>query len=99
MFDFTSRYYSVQTATWTSADGEVITYVRRRFLPPLDSQPILASLTTSQGDRLDLIAARTLGAGEQFWRISDANAVMNPLESTRKPGSVINIPMPSPTGK
>jgi len=94
MFDFTSRYYSIATATWTNSDGEVITYVRRRFLPPLDSIPILATVTTSQGDRLDTIASRTIGQGEQFWRLSDANTPLNPFDSAAQPGERIAIPMP-----
>ena len=94
MFDFTSRYYSIDTATWTNPEGEVITYVRRRFLPPLDSMTILATVTTSESDRLDLIASRTIGQGEQFWRLSDANTPMNPFDSTAEPGELVAIPMP-----
>ena len=34
MFDPTSRYAAIETATLTDADGRVIAYERRRFLPP-----------------------------------------------------------------
>jgi nucleoid-associated protein YgaU len=33
-----------------------------------------------QSDRLDLIAARTLGDPLLFWRIADANDAMNPFD-------------------
>jgi hypothetical protein len=99
MFDFTSRYYYIDTATWTGPDGEPIIYIRRRFLPPLDSLPVLAVVKTTQGDRLDIIAARTLGAGELFWRLSDANTGMNPFDSTATVGSLVAIPMPQPPSK
>ncbi len=99
MFDFTSRYYSIETATFTSAAGETVTYVRRRFLPPLGALPVLATISTVEGDRLDLIAGRTLGAGEQFWRLSDANPPMNPFDSTAQVGTAIDIPMPQSPGQ
>ena len=99
MFDFTSRYYALDTAMWTGPDGEPITYVRRRFLPPLESLPVLAVVKTAEGDRLDIIAARTLGAGELFWRLSDANTAMNPFDSTATVGNLVAIPMPQPPSK
>ena len=69
MFDFTSRYNTIETATFTDTDGRVVTYKRRRFLPPIETMQILAEITVTQGDRVDLITARTLGAPEQFWRV------------------------------
>ncbi len=98
MFDFTSRYYSIQTATLTDADGRVLVYVRRRFLPRFETLQILADVTVTQGDRLDVITARTLGAPEQFWRVCDANSAMNPADLTAEIGRVVHIPMPQAQG-
>ncbi len=98
MFDFTSRYYSIQTATLTDANGHVLVYVRRRFLPRLETLQILADVTVTQGDRLDVITARTLGAPEQFWRVCDANSAMNPVDLTAEIGRVVHIPMPQAQG-
>ena len=95
MFDYTSRYASLETATLTTADGRMVTYVRRRFLPPLDTQQIVAEVTVSDPDRLDLITARTVGAPEQFWRIGDANVALNPFDLTATPGDRERIPAPS----
>lgn len=95
MFDYTSRYTTIETATLTTADGRTVTYVRRRFLPPLDTLQIIAEVTVSDPDRLDLITARTVGAPEQFWRIGDANVALNPFDLTATPGERVKIPAPS----
>lgn len=95
MFDYTSRYANLETATLTTADGRIVTYVRRRFLPPLDMLQIVAEVTVNDPDRLDLITARTVGAPEQFWRIGDANVALNPFDLTATPGDRIRIPAPS----
>jgi len=55
---------------------------------------VLAEVTVSQGDRLDLITARTLGDPEQYWRICDANEAMNPPDLTDEPGEVLRVPVP-----
>jgi hypothetical protein len=95
MFDLTSRYAALETATYTTPDGlRTLAYKRRRFLPQADTLPLLVEVTVNDGDRLDLIAARTIGAPEQFWRIADANNAMNPTELTATPGNVLRVPIP-----
>lgn len=96
MFEHTSRYYQIETAQLTGPDGRVIAYKRRRFLPQGETLPLLVEVTVTQGDRLDLIAARTLGDPEQFWRICDANDALDPLELTAEAGRVIRVPIPQP---
>jgi hypothetical protein len=96
MFEPTSRYASIETAKWSTDDGRVITYKRRRFLPPPESLALLVEVTVAQADRLDLIAARTLGDPEQFWRICDASGAMNPAELTAEPGGTVRVPAPQP---
>jgi hypothetical protein len=95
MFDYTSRYANLETATLTTGDGRAVTYVRRRLLPPLDTLQIVAEVTVNDLDRLDLITARTVGAPEQFWRIGDANGALNPFELTAVPGARVRVPAPS----
>lgn len=94
MFAPTSRYYSLDTATHTTRDGRRIAYVRRRFLPRGETRPLLVEVTVTDGDRLDLIAARNLGDPEQFWRIADANDAMNPFDLTEEPGAVLRVAIP-----
>ena len=94
MFTHTSRYYSLETVTLTTTDGREIAYKRRRFLPNPSAMQILAEVVVTQGDRLDLITAKTLGDPEQFWRICDINNAMNPFDLTNEIGRRLGIPLP-----
>ena len=96
MFDSSSRYAAVETATLRDVDGRVVAYVRRRFLPQGAGLPLLIEVDVVQGDRLDLITARTLGDPEAFWRICDANNALDPAELTRAPGRRLRVPLPQP---
>jgi nucleoid-associated protein YgaU len=94
MFQHTSRYYSLETAQLTTPDGRSLAYKRRRFLPAGDQMPLLAEVTATRDDRLDLITAQTLGDPEQFWQIGDANNAMYPPDLLTEPVQVLRIPMP-----
>jgi nucleoid-associated protein YgaU len=96
VFDVTSRYFGLATAVHVGADGRELSYVRRRFVPAGDTLPLLAEVTVEQGDRLDLIAARTLGVAEAFWRIADANDALDPDVLTAQPGRRLRVPVPQP---
>ena len=98
MFDHTSRYFPLDTRFWIGQDGEPVPYKRRRFLPQPESLPPLAVWPVAQGDRFDLISARTLGDSQAFWRIADANRIMDPNELADTPGRRLIIPMPQPIG-
>jgi hypothetical protein len=92
----TSRYAGIPLARHTLPDGREVAYVRRRFIPPAGALPLLAEVTVIQGDRLDTVAARTLGDPEQFWRIADANEAMDPFALTDVPGRLLRVPFPQP---
>ncbi len=96
MFDVNSRYYGLDTGVYVTADGRELPYVRRRFVPPGETLPLLAEVTVAQGDRLDLITARTLGVAEAFWRVADANNALDPAALTAEPGRRLRIPVPQP---
>jgi hypothetical protein len=96
VFDYTSRYYPLETALWSGPDGRTVPYKRRRLLPQPESLQPLARWPVVQGDRFDLIAARTLGDSQAYWRIADANRVMDPNELAETPGRHLLIPMPQP---
>jgi hypothetical protein len=97
MFDPSSRYYPLPTATLTrrDADGKEheVRYVRRRFLPPLSASTLLLEHRFTQGERLDNLTARYLGDPAQFWRVCDANAVLQP-EELEEVGRLIRVAMP-----
>jgi hypothetical protein len=95
MFAPNSRYAALETTSLTTPDGREIAYVRRRFLPRGKDLPKLAEATVEAYDRIDLLAARTLGDPESFWRICDANDAIAPAELIEA-GRRLTIPMPQP---
>lgn len=96
MFDPGSRYANLPIAALTDQEGRHIAYVTRRFLPQGASMPLLVEAQVGQGDRLDLIAARTLGDPEHFWRICDANDALDPWALIQEPGRRLRVPVPQP---
>ena len=96
MFEPTSRYHNIEEREFKTPGGRVITYKSRRLLPAGESLPVLSEVPVKQGDRLDLITARTLGDPQQFWRICDANDVLDPLELIDIPWRRIRIPLSQP---
>ena len=97
MFEPTSRYATIETATLKTAGGDLIAYKRRRFPPRGEDLRLLVEATVAEGDRLDLIAARILGDPEQFWRIVDANDALNPFD-LEQPGDTLRVPIPEAGG-
>jgi hypothetical protein len=97
MFEPTSRYYAIETATLSVRDEEgkerLIAYKRRRFIPSMVGATILLEHTVTQGDRLDNVTARYLGDPIQFWRVCDANGVLRPAE-LEEVGRAIMIALP-----
>ncbi len=94
MFDHTSRYYNLGITTVELPDGRTISYVRRRFLPQGEEMPLLAEVAVVQGERIDLVAYRTLGDPLAYWRVCDANNAMSPSELTEEPGRLLRVPLP-----
>src|ERR1017187_3376792 len=94
MLEPTSRYYPLGTATYEDKQRGEITYIRRRFLPKQMALLTIAEVTVAENDRLDLIAVRTLGPPDQFWRICDANNAMNPFALTDQIGRTLRIVAP-----
>lgn len=94
MFSVTSRYAGLPTAMLVRSNGQTVAYVLRRFIPSADRFALLQEHVVVEGDRLDNITAQYLGDPEQFWRVCDANNVMDPDELTRIIGSRIRITLP-----
>ncbi len=95
MFTRTSRYYGIPLGQLQDIDGEpTVFYVLRRFIPPPDAAPILANHVVVSGDRLDNVTARYLADPEVYWKICDANVVMNPRDATSVLGRTLRIPLP-----
>ncbi len=94
MFDSKSRYYNLETITFTAGDNRIIAYKRRRFLPKGSALQLLTETMVEQSDRLDLVANRTIGDPEQFWRVCDANDAMDPDHLISEAGKKLKVPVP-----
>ncbi len=88
----TSRYHGVEVAVRTR--GRQVPYLRRRLLPRPGGFAAIGEHTVSAGDRPDLLAHQYLGDAEQWWRIADANPVLDPRELTGTPGRKVRITLP-----
>lgn len=94
-FDPTSRYQGVALAVYQPRpELPGVVYARRRFLPRRSQIAIVAEALIEEGDRPELLAARELGDPLLYWRIADANAVIDPFELTDHPGARVLIPLP-----
>jgi hypothetical protein len=94
MFDERSRYRNVPETSLTAPDGRVIAYKQRRFLPRPEDMAIVAELAVGEGDRPDLLAAKAFGDPELYWRLCDANDVLDPAELTAETGRRLRVPAP-----
>ena len=98
IFPANSRYQGLATRIWTSPDGVEIAYLARRILPLPDRSTVLSEYVVAEGDRLDTIAARTIGDPELSWRIADSNRAMDPFALTDPPGRRLRITLPDAVG-
>jgi hypothetical protein len=94
------RYDGLPIAAVTVPDGtgdtREVRYRRRRTLPDPGAMARLDTHAVTEQDRLDLIADRYLGDPLAFWRVADANPVLDPdtLTSPDALGRVLVIPVP-----
>lgn len=93
-FPPTSRYYQVPVLSLHTNDGGKVRYLSRRFVPPSSRFALLRLHFVTEGERLDLIAARELGDPELFWRICDGNDAIRPEDLTAMPGRSLRITLP-----
>ena len=95
LFDASSRYFGIDTLNYVTTAGKQIVYIKRRFLPPDNSFQTLQQHTVTQGERLDVLAAKYLGDPTLFWQLCDANNAMRPEELTETAGRTIRITLPA----
>ena len=93
-FSPASRYYDTPLKTFEAADGSQLVYLARRFVPAASRFATLGMHQVQAGERIDLVAASTLGDPLAFWRLCDANDAMRPDELTAEPGRRLRIPLP-----
>ena len=95
-FPTDSRYYGSSTLTYTTRNGQAVTYLARRFVPQpgAPNYATVAQHAVKQDDRLDLLAANYLGDPLMFWLLCDANGAVRPNTLIETPGTVLNITTP-----
>lgn len=90
-----SRYHPVPLGSHVRGPGDPgVAYVLRRFIPQRRDIAVAAEHIVRSGERPELLAAQTLGDPELYWRLTDANAVVDPFELTDPLGRRVAIPFP-----
>ena len=90
-----SRYYGVPLAVLQRRpEDHGQAYVRRRFIPAAATLTIVARPIVVALDRPDRLGAKYLGDPLLYWRIADANTVVDPNELTDILGRRVSIPLP-----
>ncbi|MEU9793163.1 hypothetical protein AB0E27_21475 [Streptomyces sparsogenes] len=88
-----SRYHDAEIGVHIQPDGTPVRYAKRRLLPPLPTRDEdITDHTVSSGERPDHLGQRYVGDPAAWWRIADANPVLDPRELTAEPGRHIDIP-------
>ncbi|MGW5936873.1 hypothetical protein ACWIG3_32020 [Streptomyces celluloflavus] len=89
-----SRYAGIGIGVYRAADGTEVRYAKRRLLPPLaDAGEESVPHVVSGGERPDQLGQWYFGDPGQWWRIADANPVLDPRELTDEPGAEIAVPL------
>jgi hypothetical protein len=90
-----SRYRGIAQGLFVRDAGDPgVRYVLRRFIPQRRDITIVAEHIVHGGERPDMLAALTLADAELYWRVADANAVIDPNELTDTIGARVNVPTP-----
>ena len=91
-----SRYASVGSALYVppaapGAGPAPIAHFRRRFVPRPDRLAGSHAYVCQERDRRDAVAATQLGDALLWWRLADANGVLDPSGMTQPPGRVLRV--------
>jgi hypothetical protein len=94
-FPPTSRYAGVGVDAWDPGNGNPpVPFVRRRLCPRAERFSLLYEVSVVEGDRRDVLAARHVGDAALWWRLADANGVVDPRTLTERVGSRVRITLP-----
>ncbi|MEU3708779.1 hypothetical protein [Streptomyces catenulae] len=90
-----SRYAGIGIGVHTGPDGMEVRYAKRRLLPPpAEADDESVPHVVGSGERPDQLGQRYFGDSAQWWRIADANPVLEPRELTAEAGAEIAVPLP-----
>jgi hypothetical protein len=94
-FPPTSRYAEVGVDAHDPGGGwPPVPFLRRRFCPRAERLALLYEVGVVEGDRRDLLAARHAGDAELWWRLADANSVVDPRDLTDPVGRRLRVTLP-----
>lgn len=89
-----SRFADLPLLDVTAPDSSprrVVALRLRRAAPPAGEHRLV------QGEGVDLVARRALGAEDLWWRVLDANPRLHPFDL--RPGDVLALPARGPAGR
>lgn len=89
-----SRYHGTATRSFTAPDGRQIAYLARRLVPPPEDFATIGWRVVIEGERLDQIAAETIGNPLAYWLICDANRAVWP-EDLGAAGTELRLTLPA----
>ena len=91
-FPPTSRYAGIGVDAYDPGGGEPpLPYLRRRFCPRPERLALLYEVAVVEGDRRDVLAHRHLADAELWWRLADANGVVDPRRLTETVGRRLRV--------
>jgi len=93
-FTVASRYSGVPLGLYrAAANAPGVPYVLRRFIPQARDIATAGLHRVQAGERPDRLAFQSYGDPELYWRIADANGVIDPFELTDELGARVVIPV------
>ena len=90
-----SRYHGVGITQIQEGQSPPVVYLQRRFIPQQETFATLQTHLIEAHDRIDNLANTYLGTPQLYWRICDANGVIQPNEVTETVGSRVRITLPA----
>lgn len=88
----TSRYSDTELASFEYSDDEpAIPYLARRFCPQPDRFSTLYIVRVIESDRRDTLASEHIGDPHFWWRLADANGVIDPRDLSNPVGKTVRI--------
>ena len=91
-FPPTSRYSGIQITSYDPGEGaQGIPHLARRFCPEPERFALLYRVQAHGSDRRDTLAAAHSGDPEMWWRLADANGVIDPRDLTTPVGRTVRV--------
>ena len=94
-FPPTSRYAGIPVDALDPGSGRSpVPFLGRRFCPHTERFSQLYEARIIEGDRRDLLADTHFGDAELWWRLADANGIVDPRDLTEPIGRRIRVTLP-----